>query len=210
MEVDATEQSRPIESTEQSRPIEVRWHGRGGQGAKTAAVLFAELAVAARRFVQAFPEYGPERMGAPVIAYNRLSQEPIIIRTPVQYPDYVVLVDPHFVGRKDMLAGLRENGAILANSGRTSGEVRRAFGLEDEGVRVYTLNASAISRETIGREIPNTPMVAALVRLTGLVGLDDLRAFLGERLHKKFRDRPKIVEGNLKALVLGYKEVAGE
>lgn len=189
--------------------LEVRWHGRGGQGAKTAAVLFADVAVAAGKYVQAFPEYGPERSGAPVIAYNRISEKPIGIHTPVISPDLVLILDPNFLGRKDMVRGLPAQGLLVVNTPRAVDELRDVYGKDLDDVRVWTIDASALAVETIGREIPNTPMVAAAVRLTKLATLEDLKEILARKLEKKFRGRPELVQGNLEAITRGFREVEG-
>ena len=147
--------------------LEIRWHGRGGQGVKTAALLFADAMVSQGKHVQAFPEYGPERMGAPVQSFNRFSSEVITIHCGVENPDVVVLLDPTLIGKIDITAGLGQEGKLIVNTSLEPKELREK--LDFQGGKVYTLDASRIAQETIGRNIPNTPMIGALVRATELL-----------------------------------------
>ncbi len=186
--------------------LEVRWHGRGGQGAKTAAVLFADIAISTGRFVQAFPQYGPERMGAPVVAYNRVSSTPIRLHTPIERPDYVLILDPKFIGKRNLTAGLSPRGTVMVNTPRRPAEMRQALNLPG-ATTVCCLDASRIAEDTIGRNIPNVPMVAALVKILQLVTLEDLKDFVREQLEKKFRGQPDLVKGNLEAVDRAYREV---
>ncbi|NLY49498.1 MAG: pyruvate synthase [Firmicutes bacterium] len=188
--------------------LEIRWHGRGGQGAKTAAQLLAEAASSVGKYIQGFPEYGPERMGAPVLAFTRISDEPIRVHCHVTEPQYVVVLDPSLLLRGDVTAGVPEDGIILINTDRSPTEMRKAMRLT--GRKVFTVNASRIAEETIGRPIPNTPLMGALIKVTGLMALGDLLADTEQRLAKKFADRPQIVEGNLNAVRRAYEEVQGE
>ena len=189
--------------------LEVRWHGRGGQGAKTAALLLAESASDAGKFIQAFPEYGPERMGAPVQAFTRIDDQPITMHCHVTNPKIVVILDPSLIGSSvDVTAGVPEDGIFIINTGTTPQEMREKLGI-DGGV-VYTVDANQIALDTIGRPIPNTPMLGALVKVTGLLQLDSLVADTEKRLSKKFAGRPQIVEGNIKAIKTAYQEVKGE
>lgn len=187
--------------------MEIRWHGRGGQGAKTAALLLGEAAAAAGKYVQAFPEYGPERMGAPVLAFNRISDEPINIHCHVQKPKYVVVLDPTFIGKSDLTNGVPEDGAIIVNSGEAPEMIRRKLKLEGDPRRVFTVDANKIAVETIGRQIPNTPMIGAFVRVTGILELDDVVEDSRRKLEKKFRHKPEVIEGNLNAIRRAYEEV---
>lgn len=143
--------------------IEIRWHGRGGQGAKTASLLLADAAFNTGKYIQGFPEYGPERMGAPITAYNRISSEPIRIHSNIYEPDFVVVVDDTLLESVDVTAGLKETGAIVINTTKEKEELEKM--LNGYKGRVYTIDARKVSMETLGRYFPNTPMLAA-IRLT--------------------------------------------
>ncbi len=188
--------------------IEVRWHGRGGQGAKTGAILLAEAASAAGKFVQAFPEYGPERMGAPMRAFNRISDEPITIHSGVKQPDVVVVLDETLLGKVPVTEGLTDGGKVIVNTPEPPEVLRDRLGLRSG--QVFTVDASGIAEETFGRNIPNTPMVAALVRVTGVVDYEKFLEIMREQLESKFKGRSSIIEGNLRAIERGYREVRGE
>ncbi len=188
--------------------LEIRWHGRGGQGVKTAALLFADAMVSQGKHVQAFPEYGPERMGAPVQSFNRFSSEVITIHCGVENPDVVVLLDPTLIGKIDITAGLGPEGKLIVNTSLEPKELREK--LDFQGGNVYTLDASRIAQETIGRNIPNTPMIGALVRATGLLPLKEFIEDTEKKLQKKFRHKPEVIQGNLEAIKKAYDEVKGE
>ncbi|NLJ59452.1 MAG: pyruvate synthase [Firmicutes bacterium] len=186
--------------------LEIRWHGRGGQGAKTAAILMGEAVSASGKYIQAFPEYGPERMGAPVLAFNRISDEPIRLHCQVANPAIVVVLDATLIGKADVTAGVPEDGLYIINTNLSPSEMREQLGLT--GGKVYTLDATQISMETIGRPIPNTPMMGALIRTSGLLTIDEFIANTRDRLEAKFR--PDIVEKNIQAIERAYQEVQGE
>lgn len=186
--------------------LEIRWHGRGGQGAKTAAILMGEAVSASGKYIQAFPEYGPERMGAPVLAFNRISDEPIRLHCQVANPAMVVVLDATLIGKADVTAGVPEDGLYIINTNLSPSEMREQLGLT--GGKVYTLDATQISMETIGRPIPNTPMMGALIRTSGLLTIDEFIANTRDRLEAKFR--PDIVEKNIQAIERAYQEVQGE
>lgn len=188
--------------------LEIRWHGRGGQGAKTGALLLGEALVNTGKFMQAFPDYGPERMGAPMRAYNRISDEPITIHSGVTSPHVVVVLDATLLGKVDVTEGLSEDGILLVNTAKEPAEIRKKLGLT--GRKVYTVDADQISQETIGRPIPNTPMLGALVKITGVVSYEDLINDTRAKFSEKFRNKPEIVEGNIKAIERAYQEVRGE
>jgi len=188
--------------------LEIRWHGRGGQGAKTGALLLGEAVMNTGKFMQAFPDYGPERMGAPMRAYNRISDEPITIHSGVTSPEVVVVLDATLLGKVDITGGLPEDGVLIVNTAKTPGEIRNKLGLT--GRKVYTIDASKISQEAIGRAIPNTPMLGALVKITGVVDYDHLINDTRAKLTKKFQNKPEIIEGNIKAIERAYQEVHGE
>jgi pyruvate ferredoxin oxidoreductase gamma subunit len=187
---------------------EIRWHGRGGQGAKTAALLFADAALGEGLYIQAFPEYGPERMGAPVQSFDRLSDEPITIHCGVTNPSVVVVLDPTLIGTVDVTQGLPDDGAIIINTSETAKDIRKKLGITKG--KVYTVDASTISRETIGREIPNTPMLGALAKVTGLINFERMVEDNRKKLTLKFKNRPEIIEGNIKSIQRAYQEVKGE
>lgn len=188
--------------------VEIRWHGRGGQGAKTAALLFGEAAMSLGNFIQAFPEYGPERMGAPVASFNRISSSPITLHCSITHPNIVIVLDPSLMGKVDVTQGLPQDGFLIVNTTQSPAEVREQLGLK--GVKIFTVDASGISRATIGREIPNTPMMGALVKATGLLDFDHMLRDTEDKLKKKFASKPEIVKGNVEAIKRAYSEVKGE
>ena len=188
--------------------VEIRWHGRGGQGAKTAALLFADAALGEGLYIQAFPEYGPERMGAPVQSFDRLSKKPITIHAGVTSPQVVVVLDPTLIGKVDVTQGLPDDGIIIVNTSETAKEMRKKLGLTKG--KVYTVDASLISKETIGRAIPNTPMMGALVKVTGLIDFARMLENNREKLTAKFKNKPEVIEGNIKSIQRAYQEVKGE
>ena len=187
--------------------FEIRWHGRGVQGAKTAALLFGDAACSTGKYVQAFPEYGPERMGAPVVSFNRISSHPIRTRGPISNPDIVVVLDVSLVDQIDIKSGLDpDNGKILLNSSRDPQELKKQL---DFNGQIFTVDASKISRETIGRDIPNTPLMGALIRITNLLDIEDVIKDIQHKLEIKFKNKPDVIEGNLKAIRQAYDFVKG-
>lgn len=185
--------------------FEIRWHGRGGQGAKTAALLFGDAACSTGKYLQAFPEYGPERMGAPVVSFNRISARPIRTHGPITSPDIVVVLDTSLIEQVDVTAGLdTENGIILVNTSKSPEEIKEK--LKFPG-KVYTVDASQISLDTIGRDIPNTPLIGALIRISKILVLEEVVSDLRRKLEAKFRNRPEIVDGNIKAIEKAHAEV---
>ena len=188
-----------------SNLVEIRWHGRGGQGAKTASLLLADAAFNTGKYIQGFPEYGPERMGAPITAYNRISDERITIHSNIYEPDYVVVVDDTLLESVDVTAGLKESGAIVINTTKTPDEVRPL--LKGYKGKVCTIDAKTISIETLGAYFPNTPMLAAIVKVSGIM---DEQAFLDDMVGSfkhKFAKKPEVIDGNMKALEMALKEV---
>jgi pyruvate ferredoxin oxidoreductase gamma subunit len=175
---------------------EIRWHGRGGQGVVTAGELLAEAALDSGQYFQAFPDYGPERMGAPIRAFTRLSPDPITIHSQVEEPDVVLVLDPTLLGAVPVTEGLKENGVLLVNTAMTPVEVREKLGFEKG--KVFTVDASHIAIEEMGREITNTPMLGVFAKATGLVGLDDLEEEIREWFGPKLSERA--VEANVRAL----------
>lgn len=188
-----------------SNMIEIRWHGRGGQGAKTASLLLADAAFNTGKYIQGFPEYGPERMGAPITAYNRISDEPITIHSNIYYPDYVVVVDDTLLESVDVTSGLKEDGAILINTTKPEDVLKK----ELKGYKgdVYTLDARKISLETLGRYFPNTPMLAGIVKISGIMTDEELIEDMKGSFKHKFAKKPEVIDGNMKALEMALKEV---
>ncbi|MBU0605488.1 MAG: 2-oxoacid:acceptor oxidoreductase family protein, partial [Candidatus Omnitrophica bacterium] len=175
--------------------IEIRWHGRGGQGAKTAALLLADAALASGKYIQAFPEYGPERMGAPVASFNRISSNPIKLHSGVTDPDIVIVLDPTLMDSVDVTEGMPANGTLLVNIEKSPAEVKSIFGI-GAGIKICTVDASNISIETIGRDIPNTPMLGALIKATGILDFKEMMEDMKKKLEKKFKTKPEVVAGN--------------
>ncbi|MEO2238200.1 2-oxoacid:acceptor oxidoreductase family protein [Dorea sp. YH-dor226] len=188
-----------------SNHTEIRWHGRGGQGAKTAALLLADVAFKTGKYVQGFPEYGPERMGAPITAYNRISDEQIRVHSNIYDPQYVVVVDESLLESVDVTSGLKKEGAILVNTQRSKEEIiPHLKGYEG---KVYTIDAYKVSMETMGKYFPNTPLLAAIVKVAGIM---DEEVFLREMkasFEHKFASKPEVIDGNMKALEMALKEV---
>lgn len=186
---------------------EIRWHGRGGQGAKTAALLLADVCFSTGAEVQGFPEYGPERMGAPITAYNRISDKPIRVHSNIYDPDYVVVVDETLIEDIDVTAGLKEDGAIIINTAKSPEEIRPM--LRGYKGRVCTIDARKVSLATLGKYFPNSPMLAATIKVSGLM---EEGAFLKEMetsYAHKFATKPEVIKGNMDALKMALEEVRG-
>lgn len=186
---------------------EIRWHGRAQQGVVTAAKVLGEVALKMGRYVQAFPEFGPERMGAPVRAYNRVSDEPIRLHCQVTHPRIVLVVDPTLIGTVDVKEGTPEDAIFIINTHSPVNEMRNQLGLTNGKTEVYTVDASKISIESIGRHIPNTPMLGALAKVSDIVELDALLDDFKENYSKKYSQQ--VIEGNLVAMRRGFEEVKG-
>ena len=186
--------------------IEIRWHGRGGQGAKTAALLLADVAFKTGKNVQGFPEYGPERMGAPITAYNRISSDKIRVHSNIYHPDYVVVVDETLLTSVDVTAGLKDTGAIIVNTPKDREEILDKL----RGYRgsVYTVDARKISVENLGKNFPNSPMLAAAVAVSGVMDRDEFIAEMRASYEHKFAKKPEVIDGNMKALETAYDVVA--
>lgn len=185
--------------------IEIRWHGRGGQGAKTAALLLADVAFKTGRNVQGFPEYGPERMGAPITAYNRISSDKIRVHSNIYHPDYVVVVDETLLGSVDVTAGLKKNGAIIVNTAKSKEEIQEHLnGYEG---RVYTIDARKISVETLGKNFPNSPMLAATVAVSKVMPREKFIKEMRASYQHKFAKKPEVIDGNMKALEMAFDKV---
>jgi pyruvate ferredoxin oxidoreductase gamma subunit len=185
--------------------IETRWHGRGGQGAKTAALLLADVGFSAGLYVQGFPEYGPERMGAPITAYNRLSKEEIRVHSNIYDPDMVIVVDETLLKTVDVAAGLKPGGKLLVNSNRAPADVLAGF--EHIDGEVYVIDAVDIAVRTIGRPMPNAPLLSAVIRLSGIMDRDEAIGAMEEAFTEKFHGRPEVVKGNMAAVTEAWSSV---
>lgn len=187
--------------------VEIRWHGRGGQGAKTASLLLADAAFNTGKFIQGFPEYGPERMGAPITAYNRISDEKLTIHSNIYEPDYVVVVDDTLITAVDVTSGLKEDGAIIINTTKSPEELKPL--LKGYKGKVCTIDARTISIETLGKYFPNTPMLGAVVKVSKVMDEQEFLKDMVDSFKHKFAKKPEVVEGNIKALERSMQEVKG-
>lgn len=190
-----------------SKTMEIRWHGRGGQGAKTASLLLADAAFNTGNFVQGFPEYGPERMGAPITAYNRISNEKIRVHSNIYEPDYVVVVDETLLSTIDVTAGLKTSGAIIVNTEKSPAEITKY--LNGYSGKVCTIDARDVSMKTLGKYFPNTPMLGAIVKVSGVMTEDAFLNDMKNSFAHKFASKPEVIEGNTKAIELAMREVKG-
>lgn len=177
--------------------LEVRWHGRGGMGSVTSAELFASAVIDEGRFAQSFPSFGPERRGAPVIAYLRISEEFIRVRTDITKPDILVVIDPRLLDQIDVTVGLKDSGKIIINSSKSAKELKAKYGFKWS---VAAVDGIKIARETIKLPIANTAMMGALNRVTGAVKMESLE----ERLKERFGAR---AGGNIEAMTRAYNEL---
>lgn len=192
-------------ATSQRTLIEIRWHARAGQGAKTAASILAQAALREGKYAQSFPEFGPERRGAPMQAFNRLSNQPFHMHSGITKPDIVIVVDPHLMDTIPVTDGLKANGWIITNTLLPPEDAQERWELKP--YRVATVDASKITRETLKQDIPNVPLLGAFAKVTGLLTLETLQTDTAQRLEKRYRDRPQVIEANLKALERGFNEV---
>lgn len=184
--------------------VEIRWHGRGGQGTVTAAKVFADACLSGGRYVQAFPEYGPERAGAPLKAYNRISSKELRMHCPVTNPDVVVVVDPTLIESIDVTEGAKDDAKFIVNSSKDPADIREKLKLKPTQ-KLYVVDATKIAIDCFGRPMPNSPMVGALNRVTGLVELETVLEDVKKSFGEKFSQ--KIIDGNLLAVKRGYEEV---
>lgn len=185
--------------------VEIRWHGRGGQGAKMACMLLADVAGLEGKFVQGFPEYGPERMGAPITAYNRISEKRCSIHSNIYDPDYVVVVDETLLDSVDVTGGLKNDGAIIINTPHSPHEMRSR--LRGWKGKVCTIDARRISEEVLGRNFPNTPMLAAVIKVSDVLDTERFLAHIEESFQHKFASKPQVIEGNMATLRKSLEEV---
>ena len=190
-----------------SNMLEIRWHGRGGQGAKTASLLLAEAAFDTGKYVQGFPEYGPERMGAPITAYNRISDTPITVHSNIYDPDFVVIVDETLIDVVDVAAGAKDTGAIIINSDKSPEAFKEK--LSHYKGKIYTIDARDISMKTLGRYFPNTPMLAAVVKVANIMNEDVFITSMEKSFNHKFKTKPAVIAPNMEAVKLALKEVKG-
>ena len=185
--------------------IEIRWHGRGGQGAKTASLLLADVAFNTGKYVQGFPEYGPERMGAPITAYNRIDDNVIRLHSNIYEPNYVVVVDDSLIGAVDVTHGLKKDGAILINTNMSSEKLRDSLhGYEG---KIYAVDASRISQELLNANFPNTALLAAIIKITNLMSWETLEENMLDSFKHKFAKKPYVIEPNMEAVKRAYNEV---
>lgn len=185
--------------------IEIRWHGRGGQGAKTASLLLADSAFNTGKYIQGFPEYGPERMGAPITAYNRISNNPIKIHSNIYNPDYVVVVDDSLLDVVDVTSGLKEEGAIIINTTKENKEIKEK--LKNYKGSIYKIDAKKISIEATGKYFPNVPMLAAIVKIANIMPEDIFIKDMSSSFTHKFAKKPEVIEGNMKSLKLALDQI---
>ncbi len=184
--------------------LEIRWHGRGGQGVKTAAMLFAEAAFEGGKFIQGFSDYGPERSGAPIQGFTRLSDGPITLHNFITRPDVVVVLDPTLLGTVPVTEGLKPGGKVVLNTAHEPAELADKLGVGKE--QVFAVDARKISLEVMGRDMPNSPMIGALVKVLGLVELP----WVNKTFEKKFGAKSqKVVDANVAAIKRAYDEVRG-
>lgn len=182
---------------EKNQLIEIRWHGRGGQGAVTSAELLAQAAISEDKYAHAFPSFGPERRGAPVLAFVRISREqPIRIRAEITRPDVVVVLDPGLLGVVNVAAGLKENGTLVINTGKSFEDIGAQFKTK---CKLAKVDATTIAKEVLGIPITNTTMIGALLKATGVVKPESVV----EPLRQRFG---RLAEKNIKAMQRAYDE----
>jgi len=185
--------------------VEIRWHGRGGQGAKTACLLLAEVAAQQGKFVQGFPEYGPERMGAPITAYNRICGERSTVHSNIYYPNYVVVLDESLLDSVDVTAGLKQGGAVIVNTPSAPSALRSK--LRGWTGKVCTIDARRISEEILGKNFPNTPMLAAVVKVSAVMETERFLTEIEASFKHKFASKPQVIEGNMATIRKSLEEV---
>ena len=190
------------------KTVEIRWHGRGGQGAKTAALLLADVAFKTGCCVQGFPEYGPERMGAPITAFNRISDDRIRVHSNIYDPDFVAVVDETLLHSVHVTDGLKEDGALIVNTPKSSREIRCM--LRGYRGRIITVDARRISEKTLGKNFPNTPMLAATAAVTGIMSRENFLREMEASFAHKFAKKPEVIEGNMAALEMAYDKAEME
>jgi pyruvate ferredoxin oxidoreductase gamma subunit len=182
--------------------FEIRIHGRGGQGAKTASQFIAEAGLGEGKYIQAFPEYGPERAGAPMKAYTRISDKKITTYSPVISPDLVMVIDPTLLETIDVTEGLTKDGMLLVNTPKAADAIRKETGFKG---KVFTVNATKISIDTVGRNLPNTPMLGAFVKVTGKIPIDAVKESIRKKFLKKLGEEK--TGSTIKGVDLAYEAV---
>lgn len=188
-----------------NKTVEIRWHGRGGQGTKTASLLLADAAFNTGKYIQGFPEYGPERMGAPITAYNRISDDKLTLHSNIYEPDYVVVVDDTLLSCVDVTSGLKKTGAIIINTKKTSAELKSLLnGYEGN---IYRIDAKTISVDALGKYFPNIPMLGAVVKVSGIMEEEQFKSDMLASFQHKFAKKPEVIEGNIKVLEKSLHEV---
>lgn len=183
--------------------VKIRWHGRGGQGAKTGAFMLAESMIEQGKYAQGFPDYGPERMGAPIRAYNRISDDPVRVHSGVQSPDLVIVLDATLIATGTITAGLKPESVFIVNSHESPEKVKAELGVA--GNSVFTVDATGIALAEMGKPIPNTPMIGALLKVTELAEIDKMSAILTKKFKGKLS--ADMVKGNIAALKRAHEEV---
>ncbi len=188
--------------------VEIRWHARGGQGAKTAAMFLAESVLEKGKFGQGFPEYGPERRGAPMRGFTRISEKPIRRHCMIEKPGIVIVLDPTLLDSPaaGVTAGTGSETVFIVNTTESPDFIKNKLGVS--GAVVYTVDATGIALDSIGRSIPNMPMIGALLAVNDMMTVDDLKASLVKQLGSKFSQ--KVIEGNLVAVERASKELVSE
>lgn len=184
--------------------VEVRWHGRGGQGTVTAAKVLANACLSGGRHVQAFPEYGPERAGAPLRAYNRISSAEIRMHCPVLHPNVVGVADATLLDGINITEGALDDTVFIVNTSKDPKEIRNKLKAKPTQ-KIFTVDATKIALECIGKALPNASMLGAISKVTNLVSLDSLLEDVRKSFEKKFSQ--KIIDGNIEATKRGYREV---
>ena len=185
--------------------VEIRWHGRGGQGTKTASLLLADAAFNTGKYIQGFPEYGPERMGAPITAYNRIGNKPITVHSNIYEPDFVVVVDDTLLEAVNVTAGLKEDGAIIINTTKDDEYLKSK--LNNYKGSIYKIDARTISEEALGKYFPNTPMLASIVAISQIMSKEDFLNDMVASFKHKFAKKPEVIEGNMKALEMAWDQI---
>jgi len=178
--------------------IEVRWHGRGGQGAWTASELLAKAAIHEGKYIQSFPEFGPERMGAPVRAFTRISDKPIRLHCSVYSPDVVVVLDPTLMATVPVTEGLKQNGAVVVNTGEEPSRMKEKLKIANG--TVWTVPATEIAIKILGRPITNTAMLGAVARATNIVSMESIEKAVKERFPAQ------LAEKNIEVIKEAFKE----
>ena len=187
--------------------VEIRWHGRGGQGAKTASLLLADAAFNTGKYIQGFPEYGPERMGAPITAYNRIDDKEIRIHSNIYEPDFVVVVDDSLLTAVDVTKGLSEKGAILINSSKTIEDISKD--LNGYKGNIYTLDATKIAKEELKSNFPNTALLAGIIKISNIMSEESLIKDMEDSFKHKFARKPEVISPNMQCLKRGFNELKG-